>query len=56
MRKKVIMSRKEAALIILTVIGALDLYAWQTYRMAQHMGTPPAKQDVPAASTTTRSK
>lgn len=51
------MSRKEIALIILTVLGALALFTWQTYRMAQHhMDTPSTQQNVSAASNTAQLK
>ncbi len=55
--KTVVMSRKEVALIILTVVGALALFTWQTYRMAQHhMDAPSPKQNVSVASDTAQLK
>ncbi len=54
--KIVVMSRKEITLIILTIIGAVALYAWQTFRMSQHMLAAPVKQSVPVASGTAQSK
>ena len=55
-RKKVVMSKKEAALIVLTIIGAVALYAWQTVRLSQHMLAAPVRQDIPAASQITQAK
>lgn len=50
------MSKKEVALIILTIVGALALYGWQTYRMAQHMTARPAGQGAATASGTAQQK
>ena len=52
--KRVVMSNKEVTLIILTIVGALSLYAWQTYRMAQHMGASRVEQGVPMETTQKR--
>ncbi len=55
-KKRVVMSKKEVALIILTIAGALALYGWQTYRMTQHMRALPVEQNASAASGTVQNK
>ncbi len=53
--KKVVMSKKEITLIILTVVGAISLMAWQTYRMAQHhIGAASVGQNVPVKTSQTQ--
>lgn len=55
-KKRVVMSKKEVALIILTIAGALALYGWQTYRMTQHMRALPVEQNASVASGTVQNK
>lgn len=48
MRKRVVMSKKEVVLIILTLVGTIALMAWQTYRVAKHhMGASSIEQNAP---------
>ena len=44
------MSKKEVIFIILTIVGAIALYTWQTIRMSGYMLS--AKANAPVASDT----
>ena len=55
-RKRVVMSRKEVVIIILTVAGVFALLIWQTYRMSlHHPWTSSAGLGTVAASHTAQS-